>query len=185
MWPTTGSLQQVCFGCQRSHGKCEIGGKPVTARGPRKKRKIVSRATIEGDEGDVEWDPPSPAPKVAGTVNLPLTRALVAVVREMKAGWKSLEQIVQDALKFSREMLSQTTALIDLVELVVQGKRFVRMRKMGQPESDGEELPTRWLKKSKGKAKEDEWEEEMEAEEEAEERDELEGEPEDVDMTLN
>ena len=24
MWPTTGSLWQVCFGCQQLHGKCEI-----------------------------------------------------------------------------------------------------------------------------------------------------------------
>ena len=71
-----------------------------------------------------------------------------------------------------------------MVELVVQGKRFVRTREMGRPESDGEELPTRWLRKGKGKAKEDESEEEPEVEEEAEEKDEPEGEPEDINMTL-
>ena len=69
-------------------------------------------------------------------------------------------------------------ALVDLVELVVQGKHFVRMREMGQPESDGEELLTRWSKKGKGKAKEAKLEEEVEKEGE------LEVEPEDVDMTL-
>ena len=31
MWLTTGSLRQVCFRCQRMHGKCKIGRKPVTA----------------------------------------------------------------------------------------------------------------------------------------------------------
>ena len=31
-------------------------------------------------------------------------------------------------------------ALVDLVELEVQGKRFMRMWEMGQPESDGEGL---------------------------------------------
>ena len=77
--------------------------------------------------------------------------------------------------------MSQTMALVDLVELVVQGKRFVRTCEMGQPESDGEELPTRWSRKGKGKAKEDESEEEPEAEEEVEEKDE----PEDVNMTLS
>ena len=49
---------------------------------------------------------------------------------------------------------------------------------MGQPESDREELLTRWLKKGKGKAKESELVEELEEEGEPEE------EPEDVDMTL-
>ena len=180
MWPTTRSLQQVCFGCQRTHGKCEIGGKLVMVRGLRKKRKVVSRVTIEGDEEDVEWVPPSPAPKVAGTAESLFMRALAGVVKEMKANWKSSERIAQDALEVSRTMLSQTTALVDLVELVVQGKHFVRTRKMGRPESDGEELPTRWSRKGKGKAKEDESEEELEAEEEAEEKDE----PEDVNMTL-
>ena len=75
-------------------------------------------------------------------------------------------------------------ALVDLVELVVQGKHFVRTREMGRPESDGEELPTRWSRKGKGKAKEDESEEELEVEEEVEEKDEPEGEPEDINMTL-
>ena len=181
MWPTTGSLRQVCFGCQHMHGKCEIGGKPVTAWGPHKKRKVVLRATIEGDEEDAEWVPPSPAPKVTRTAELLFTRALAGVVKEMKASWKSLERIAQDALKVSRVMLSQTTALVDLVELVVQGKRFMRTHEMSQPESDGEELLTRWSRKGKGKAKEDELEEEPEAEEEAEEKDE----PEDVNMTLS
>ena len=183
MWPTTGSLQQVYFGCQRMHRKCEIGRKLVTAQGPRKKCKVVSRATIEGDEDNAEWVLPPPAPKAARMAELPFTRTLAGVVREMKASRKSLEQIAQDALEVSCEMLSQMMALVDLVEL--QGKHFVRMRKMGRLESDGEELLTRWSKKSKGKAKEDELEEEPEEEEEAEEKDELEGEPEDVNMTLS
>ena len=169
MWPTTGSLRQVCFGCQRSHGKCEIGGKPVTARGPHKKCRVVSRATIEGDEEDAEWVPPLPAPKVTGTVESLFSRALAGMVKEMKASWKSSEQIAQDALEVSCAMLSQTMALVNLVELVVQGKRFVRTCKMGRPESNGEELPTRWSRKGKGKAKEDESEEEPEEDGEAEE----------------
>ena len=181
MWPTTRSLWQVCFGCQRMHGKCEIGGKPVTARGLRKKRKVISRATIKGDKEDAEWVPPLPAPKVTGTVESPFMRALVGIVKEMKVSRKSLERIAQDVLEVSPAMLSQMMALIDLVELVVHGKRFVRMREMGRLESDGEELPMRWSRKGKGKAKEDELEEEPEAEEEVEEKDE----PEDVNMTLS
>ena len=98
----------------------------MTVRGPRKKRKVVSRVTIKGDEGDVEWVPPLPAPKVARTVESPFTRALAGVVKEMKASRKSLERIAQDVLEVSCAMLSQTTALVDLVELVVQGKHFVR-----------------------------------------------------------
>ena len=120
MWPTTGSLRQVCFGCQRTHGKCEIGRKLVTARGPRKKRKVVSRATVEGDEDDAEWVLP-PTPKVTGMAESLFLRALVGVVKEMKASRKSLERIVQETLEVSRAMLSQTMALVDLVELVVQG----------------------------------------------------------------
>ena len=182
MWPTTRSLQQVCFSCQRTHGKCKIGGKPVTVRGPHKKRKVVSRVTIEGGEDDVEWVPLPPAPKAARMAESPFTRALAGMVREMKASQKSSERIAQDTLKVSCEMLSQMMALVDLVELVVQGKRFMT-HAMGQPESDGEELPTRWSKKSKGKAKEDESEEEPEEDDEAEGKGELEVEPEDVDMT--
>ena len=165
------------------HGKCEIGRKPVTARGPHKKRKVISRATVEGDEDDAEWVLP-PTPKVTGTVESLFSRALAGVVKEMKASRKSSERIAQETLEVSRTMLSQTTALVDLVELVVQGKRFVRTREMGRPESDGEELPTRWSRKGKGKAKEDELEEEPEVEEEVEEKDEPEGEPEDINMTL-
>ena len=184
MWPTTGSLRQVCFGCQRSHRKCEIGGKPVTARGPRKKRKVISKTTIDGDEDDAEWVPP-PTPKVTGTAESPLTKTVAVIMKEMKASRKSSERIAWETLEVSRAMLSQTMALVDLVELVVQGKRFVRTREMGRPESDGEELPARWSRKGKGKAKEDESEEEPEVEEEAEGKDEPEGEPEDVDMTLS
>ena len=71
------------------------------------------------------------------------------------------------------------TALVDLVELVVQGKRFVRTWEMGWLESNGEELPMKWSKKGKGKAKEVELEEVGEEEGEPEEV--LEA---DVDMTL-
>ena len=111
-------------------------------------------------------------------------RALAGVVKEMKVSRKSLERITQDALEVLHAMLRQTTALVDLMELVVQGKRFMRTHEMGQPESDGEELLMRWSRKGKGKAKEDELEEEPEVEEEAEEKDEPEGELEDVNMTL-
>ena len=153
MWPTTGSLRQVCFGCQWTHGKCEIGRKPVTAQGQHKKHKVISRATIEGDEDDVAWVPPAPAPKVAGTAESPFTKALASVAKEMKMSRKSSERIAQEVLEVSHAMLSQMTALVDLVELVVQGKRFVRMHEMGRPESNGEELPVRWSRKGKGKAK--------------------------------
>ena len=184
MWPTTGSLRQVCFGCQRMHRKCEIGGKPVTAWGPRKKRKVVSRVTIEGDEDDAVWVLPPPAPKVARMAEMLFAKALAGIVKEMKMSQTSLERIVQEALEVSRTMLSQTMALVDLVELVVQGKHFVRTCEMGRPESDGEELPARWSRKGKGKAKENGSEEEPEEDDEAEEKGELEVEPEDVDMTL-
>ena len=184
MWPTTGSLRQVCFGCQQSHGKCEIGGKPVTAQGLCKKCKVVSKATIEGDEDDVVWVPPPPAPKVAGTAESLFAKALASVVKDLKMSQKSLERIAQETLEVSRTMLSQTTALVNLVELVVQGKHFVRTCEMGWLESDGEELPVRWSRKGKGKAKEDESEEELEEDEEVEEKGEPEVEPEDVDMTL-
>ena len=156
----------------------------MTAWGPRKKRKVVSKTTIDGDEDDVEWVPP-PTPKVTGTVESPLTKTVAVIMKEMKASRKSSERIARETLEVSRAMLSQTTALVDLVELVVQGKRFMRTREMGRLESDGEELPARWSRKGKGKAKEDESEEEPEVEEEAEGKDEPEGEPEDVDMTLS
>ena len=96
------------------------------ARGPRKKCKVVLRAMIEGDEDDMVWVLPPPAPKVARTVESPFTRALAGVVKEMKASRKSSERITQDVLEVSCAMLSQTTALVDLVELVVQGKHFMR-----------------------------------------------------------
>ena len=179
MWPTTGSLWQVCFGCQRMHGKCEIGGKPVTARGPHKKRKVVSKTTIDGDEDEAEWVPP-PTPKVTRTVESPLTKTIAVIMKEMKASRKSSERIAQETLEVSRAMLSQTTALVDLVEPVVQGKHFVRTHEMGWPESNGEELPARWSRKGKGMAKEDELEEEPEEDGEVEE----EGELEDVNMAL-
>ena len=108
----------------------------------------------------------------------------MSIVKEMKVSWKSSERIVWDALEVSREMLSQMTALVDLVKLVVQGKRFVRTREMGRPESDREELLTKWSKKGKGKAKVDESEEEPEEDGEAEGEGEPEVELEDVDMTL-
>ena len=184
MWPTTGSLRQVCFGCQHSHGKCEIGGKLVTAWGPRKKRKVVSKTTIDRDEDDAEWVLP-PTPKVTGMAESPLTKTVVVIMKEMKASRKSSERIAQETLEVSHTMLSQTTALVNLVELVVQGKCFVRTREMGRLESDGEELLERWSRKGKGMAKEDESEEEPEVEEEVEGKDEPEGEPEDVDMTLS
>ena len=51
---------------------------------------------------------------------------LAGIVKEMKVSQKSSEKIRQDVLKVLQEMLSQMTALVDLVELVVQGKRYVR-----------------------------------------------------------
>ena len=145
--------------------------------GVRKKHKVVSKVTIEEEGDNAAWVPP-PAPRVVGTAELPFGKALVGIIKEMKVSQKSLERIARDALEVSWDLLSQTMALVDLVELVVQGKHFVRTREMGQPESDGEELPTRWSKKGKGKAKE------AELEEEAEDVGELEVELEDVDMTL-
>ena len=100
----------MCFGCQRLHGKCEIGRKLVTAWAPCqvevcKKRKVVSKVTIEEDGDDAAWVPP-PAPKVTGTMESLFTKALTGVVKEMKASWKSLEWIAQEALEVSCEMLS-------------------------------------------------------------------------------
>ena len=188
MWPTTGSLWQVCFRCQHMHGKCEIGGTPVMARGPHqvrvhKKCKVISKATIEEDGDDMVWVLP-PAPKVVRMAESLFEKALSGIVKEMMASRKSSERIAWDALEVSWEMLSQMMALVDLVELVVQGKMFVRTREMGWLESDGEELLTKWSKKGKGKAKEDESEEELEEDGEAEGEGEPEVEPEDVDMTL-
>ena len=165
------------------HGKCEIGGNSVTVWGPcqvgvRKKCKVVSRLTIKESGEDTTWVLP-PTPKVVGKVESPFERVLAGLVKEMKASQKSLEKIMQDVLEVSQEMPSQMMALVDLVELVVQGKIFVRMWEMGQLESDREELLTRWLKKGKGKAKE------VEPEEEAEEEGELVEDPEGgVDMTM-
>ena len=147
MWPTTGSLWQVCFGCQQSHGKCEIGGTSVTAQAPcqvgvHKKHKVMLKATIEEEGDDGVWVL-LPAPKVVRMAESPFEKALVGIMKEMKVSRKSLERIVRDTLEALQDMLSKMTALVDLVELVVQGKHFVRTREMGQPESDGEELPTR------------------------------------------
>ena len=139
-------------------------------------KMVVSKPTIKSGD-NVTWVPP-PAPKIVRKVESPFKKALVGIVKEM-VSWKSMEKIVQDVLEVLQESLSQTTALVDLEELVVQGKRFVRTQEMGWPESDREELLTRWSKKGKGKAKEVEPEEE--AEEEGEPEEELEV---DVDMTL-
>ena len=65
-----------------------------------------------------------PAHKVVGKAELLLEKALAAIVQEMRVSQKSIERIVQDVLKVSQDMLIQMTALVDLVELVVQGKRF-------------------------------------------------------------
>ena len=141
------------------HRKCEIGGKPVMAWGPHqvcKKRKVTSKATI-GEEGDdMEWVPPL-APKAVGMAESLFEKALTGIVKEMKASWKSSERIVWDALEVSHEMLSQMMALVDLVELVVQGKRYARTREMGWPESEGEELPMRWSKKGREKPRRLSW----------------------------
>ena len=160
----------------------------MTAWGPRqvracKKCKVISKATIEELGDDVTWVPP-PAPKVIGKADTPFAKALVGIMKEMKESRKSLERIVQDVFEVSHELLSQMMALVDLAELVVQGKCFMRMQEMGGPESNREELLMRWLKKGKAKAKEAESEEEPEEDGEAEEEGELEVELEDVDMTL-
>ena len=145
-----------------ARGPCQVG--------VHKRHKVVSRPTIKELGDEMTWVLP-PTPKVIRKVEMPLEKALVGIVKEMKESWKSSEKFVQDMLEVSWEMLSQMTALVDLVVLVVHRKRFVRTWEMGQLESDGEELPTRWLKKGKGKAKE------VEPEEEAEEEGELEEEP--------
>ena len=122
-------------------------------------KTVVSKPTIKSGDNTM-WVPP-PAPMVVRKVESLLEKALVGIVKEMKVSWKSMEKIVQDALEVLWDMLSQMMALVDLVELVVQGKRYVRTWEMGQLESDREELPTRWSKKGKGKAKEVELEEEV------------------------
>ena len=170
------------------HGKCEIGRTPVTVCGPRlvrarKKCKVVLKVTIEESGDDATWVPP-PTPKVIGKVDTLFKKALAGIMKEMKESRKSSERIAWDVLEVSCEMLSQMMALVDLVEPVAQGKHFMRMQEMGRPESDGEELLTRWLKRGKGKAKEAESEEEPEEDGEAEEEGEPEVEPENVDMTL-
>ena len=106
--------------------KCEIGGTSVMAQGlcqvgVRKKCKVVSKATIKESGDNVTWVPP-PTPKVVRKAESPFEKALVGIMKEMKASWKSSEKIAQDALELSQEMLSQMMALVDLVELVVQGK---------------------------------------------------------------
>ena len=79
----------------------------------RKKRKVVSKATIEASGDDTTWVPP-PAPKVVGKAEMPFEKALAGVMKEMKASRKSSEQIAQEVLEVLHEMLSQTMALVDL-----------------------------------------------------------------------
>ena len=88
MWPTTRSLRQVCFRCQRMHGKCKIGGTSMTAWGPcqvgvHKKHKVmskvVSKAIIEELGDDMTCVLP-PAPKVIRKVETPFEKALAGIV---------------------------------------------------------------------------------------------------------
>ena len=70
--------------------------------GTHKKRKvgskvIISKAIIEESGDDTMWVPP-PTPKVVGKVESLFERALVGLMKEMKASQKSLEKIVQDVL---------------------------------------------------------------------------------------
>ena len=113
----------MCFGCQQMHRKCEIGRASVMAWGLHqvgvcKKCKVVSKVTIEESGDNMMWVLPL-TPKVIGKAEMPLEKALAAILKEMKASWKSLEKIMQDVLEVLWDMLSQTTALVDLVELVV------------------------------------------------------------------
>ena len=71
----------------------EIGRTPVMAWGPcqvgvHKKCKVMSKATIEEEGDDMAWVP-LPAPKVVGMTELPFEKALVGIMKEMKASWKS------------------------------------------------------------------------------------------------
>ena len=69
-----------------------------------------------------------PAPKVIGKVELLFEKALAGIVKEMKASLKSMEKIMQDTLEVLWETLSQTTALVDLVELARQICASVKSR---------------------------------------------------------
>ena len=90
MWLTMGSLKQVCFGCQQTHGKCEICGSSVMARAlhqvrVHKRCKVVSRPTIESGD-NMMWVLP-PAPKVVRKAESLFEKALVGIMKEMKASW--------------------------------------------------------------------------------------------------
>ena len=79
------------------HGKCEIGGNSMMAQGPchvgvHKRCKVMSRLTIEESGDDTTWVPP-PAPKFFGKAELPLEKALVGIMKEMKESRKSVEKI--------------------------------------------------------------------------------------------
>ena len=67
------------------HGKYEIGGESVMAWGPHqvdvcKKHKVMLKATIEELGDDMTWVPP-PTPKVVRKVEMPLEKALAAILK--------------------------------------------------------------------------------------------------------
>ena len=79
----------------------------VTVRAPHqvgvcKKHKVMLKATIK-EEGDNAMWVPLPAPKVVGTAESPFEKALVGIMKEMKASQKSSERIAWDALEVLRE----------------------------------------------------------------------------------
>ena len=75
-WKPTAGLLWMSADAQ----KVQIGGASITAWGPRqvgmhKKRKAMSKATIDEEGDNMTWVPP-PTPKVAGKVEMPLEKAL-------------------------------------------------------------------------------------------------------------
>ena len=74
-----------------ARGLCQVGVHKRHKVGVRRRHKVVSRPTIElGD--NTMWVLP-PAPKVTRKVESPFEKALVGIMKEMKASWKSMEKI--------------------------------------------------------------------------------------------
>src|SRR6266481_3883853 len=189
-WPK-GKERRVCVQCTKRWVKCRVAGTGVSNRAdkaialPRKKARVVLKATIESEDSSSEGDrSSSSAARVVeppvGTTGMEraiwalassvkkLAEAQVEATRVLSEEMEGIREVTKECVEGVWAMGQEVGNTAAMVELFTWGERFLRICEMGPPKEIGHEVGVRRrnsrelglcgfnLEEGKGKGKEKE-----------------------------
>src|SRR5882724_9178769 len=138
-WPKM-KARSACTQCADKRIKCKIDGIPVSNRAQRqmgpslsKRRRMMTPEILEtaSETTEIRKTPKSSGREQAWWATVHTLEDLVWEQGQIRESTEGQEELLE-------ELASNTKVIVDAMDLLLQGERFMRVREMGRPEGPAE-----------------------------------------------